>query len=183
MARRRESWLTPKLIAPVEPVAPPPVALAETQSARIEPPTRAQPQPFILPAVIEPTPAGAMDDLRFRELEESEPSKPSPLPANVLPFAAKAKPPARGRRKKTGDQAMRVDYVKVSKNTWAFRIRWKEGEQEPAVYVSRVDDKRFKSITKGKVRYAAFKKQLISSYLSRTVRQGHGIDASPNRTV
>ena len=131
--------------------------------------------------MIEQTPAEAMDDLPFQEREENEP--PKPLPANVLPFATKARPTTRGRRKKEGDQATRVDYVKVSKNTWAFRIRWREGEQEPAVYVSRVDDKRFKSITKGKVRYAAFKKQLISSFLSRTVRQGHGINASPNRAV
>ncbi len=37
-------------------------------------------------------------------------------------------------------------------------------------------------ITRRKTRYAAFKKQLISSYLSRTVQKGHGTDAGSNRT-
>lgn len=102
-------------------------------------------------------------------------------PDNVLPFPTKR--PKRG-RKKSAETVYRVDYVKASRNTFAFRIRWKEPDgTEPAVYVSRVNDPLFNSITKGKIRYAAFKKQLVASYLSRTVRQGHGIDASANRVV
>ena len=56
-------------------------------------------------------------------------------PDNVLPFPTKR--PKRG-RKKSAETVYRVDYVKASRNTFAFRIRWKEPDgSEPAVYVSR----------------------------------------------
>src|SRR5262245_10150945 len=106
-------------------------------------------------------------------------AKPNPI--NVVPFPTKTK---RGRKKKSTDATLQVDYVKASKNTWAFRIRWTESDgQRPVIYVSRVSDKLFNLITKGKVRYAQFKKQLIASYKSRTVRESDRTNAGPDSSL
>lgn len=151
-------------------------AMAETQS---EPPpaSSSASEPSQTEVEASPEPSGH----RAPDVTVFDPAK---LPANVLPFSAPAKPERRGRRKKHGDETLRVDYVKESRNTMTFRVRWKEADgSEPAVAVSRVNDQLFNSITKGKVKYAAFKKQLIASYLARAVRQGDGTDASAHRSV
>ena len=59
----------------------------------------------------------------------------------------------------------KIDAVKASKNTWAFRVRWIEPDgSRPVVYLYRVSDPVYRMIRKGN--YAAFKKQLISGYQS-----------------
>lgn len=105
-------------------------------------------------------------------------------PNNLVLFPAPDRTARRGRKKKEGEATLRVEHVKPSKGTWAFRIRWTDADgNRPVVYVSRVNDQLFKSITGSKTTYAAFKKQLISSYLSRAVRQGDGTLSSSNRPV
>lgn len=102
---------------------------------------------------------------------------------NLVRFPAPEKP-SRGRKRKSVEETYRVDYVKASKNTWAFRIRWMEdGGREPVIYVSRVNDKLFKMITKGRANYAAFKRQLIASHKSGAVRQSVRVDAGSNRAL
>jgi hypothetical protein len=150
------------------------------QAARIRP----DPLPAPAPAQTSPSIEDEKPETSGHSAPDFGVSAEGESPDNVVRFPAPAMTSARGRPKKDGNDALRVDYVKASRNTWAFRIRWKEADgREPAVYVSRVNDKLFNSITKGKVRYAAFKKQLVFSYLSRAVRQSDGADASANRSV
>ena len=129
-----------------------------------------------MPAEVEKTAVEPVDDPAFEDPEEDSDAD------NVVTFPApKSK---RGRRRKTGSETLRVDYVKESVNTMTFRIRWKEADgSEPAVAVSRVSDHFFKSIRKQKGRYAAFKKQLIAGYKSRAIRKSDRADASAHRNV
>jgi hypothetical protein len=121
-----------------------------------------------------PSPSGQRaPDIAVSEDDEDEASGSctTKLPDNLVQFPGPAKP-ARGRRKKAVEETFRVEAVKPSKGTWAFRLRWTEPDgSRPTVYVSRVDDKRFKSITERKVIYEQFKKVLIANYrMSRSVR-------------
>jgi hypothetical protein len=133
------------------------------------------------PAQEQPPSASGQNAQKLPAAHGSSSGAAEPVSENVVPFPGVKK--KRGRPKKTGDN-YRVDYVRASTNTWAFRIRWTEPSgDEPAVYVSRVSNKLFKMITKGKVRYAAFKKQLISGYKSGAIRQSYRTDAGSDRAV
>jgi hypothetical protein len=102
---------------------------------------------------------------------------------NVVDFPVKKL--QRGRKKKDADTSIRVETVKPSKGTWAFRLRWTEADgSRPTVYVSRVDDKRYQMITKRKVTYEQFKKALIASYrMSRSVRAGQTTGGSASGSL
>jgi hypothetical protein len=130
---------------------------------------------------LESSPFPPAQEIKKLPGEPARKATKSVIERNLIPFPKKNN---RGRRKKSGNETLRVDFVKASKNTWAFRIRWTEPDgTSPAVYISRVNDKLFNLIKRRKNRYAAFKKQLISSYLSRTVRKGHGTNAGANRAL
>lgn len=65
-----------------------------------------------------------------------------------------------------------VEAVGASVGTMAFRVRWREnGKRQPPVYLSRVSKEVYELIKEGD--YEAFKRQLISSYQSGTVRASH----------
>lgn len=142
-------------------------ALPVVPPARDEPPEVEQlPGPEAQPQIIEP------------EEEEAQADA-----SNVLAFPAPAKP-KRGRKRKSVEDSFRVDHVKPSKGTWAFRIRWtEENGERPAAYVSRVSDDLFAAITSSRKTYGNFKKQLIASYLSRTVRRSDRTVSSAGRDV
>src|SRR5262249_18455293 len=100
---------------------------------------------------------------------------------NLVRFPGPEKP-KRGRKKKDVANTYRVEYVKPSRNTWCFCVRWTEADgRRPVVYASRVTDKLFKNITRSNATYAAFKKSLVASYLARAVRPGDGTLSSPDR--
>jgi len=62
----------------------------------------------------------------------------------------------------------KVEDVKASKGTWAFRLRWNSLPGRPVIYVSRVADSTYELIKKGN--YEDFKRQLISSYIESAIR-------------
>lgn len=62
----------------------------------------------------------------------------------------------------------KVEDVKASKGTWAFRLRWNSLPGRPVIYVSRVADSTYELIKKGN--YEDFKQQLISSYIESAIR-------------
>ena len=81
---------------------------------------------------------------------------------NVSPFPAKKS--KRRRKRKSLEESFRVDHVKPSKGTWAFRIRWtEENVERPAVYVSRVSDELFAAPTSSRKTYGNFKKHPIAA--------------------
>lgn len=99
------------------------------------------------------------------------------LPKNVLKFATRGKSKqVKPRAKSTTKRATRgksqkppkVEDVKASKGTWAFRLRWNSLPGRPVIYVSRVADSTYELIKKGN--YEAFKEQLISSYGESALR-------------
>jgi len=66
----------------------------------------------------------------------------------------------------------RVDAVKASAGTWAFRLRRSEnGKRSKPIYIRRVANSTYEMIREGD--YESFKEQLVESYLSRAVRAGH----------
>lgn len=94
-----------------------------------------------------------------------------PLPKNVLKFTTRGKSKHRKPRAKSttklatrgkSEKPPKVEDVKASKGTWAFRLRWNSLPGRPVIYVSRVADSTYELIKKGN--YDAFKEQLISSY-------------------
>ena len=100
-----------------------------------------------------------------------------PLPKNVLPFTTGGKSSRKVKRAKstskraTGGKSSRlpkVEDVKASKGTWAFRLRWNSLPGRPVVYVRRVTDAVHKLIREEN--YEAFKEQLISSYSESALR-------------
>jgi hypothetical protein len=108
-------------------------------------------------------------------------------PADVLDFAAgrdkrlKTQQPelaTRGKKlvsKKTrkGIGEWRVDAVKASAGTWAFRLRRQEnGKRSKPIYVSRVANTTYEMIREGD--YEGFKKQLVASHMPGAVRASYG---------
>jgi hypothetical protein len=66
----------------------------------------------------------------------------------------------------------RVDAVKASAGTWAFRLRRQEnGKRSKPIYIRRVANSTYEMIRE--TNYDGFKQQLVESYLSRAVRAGH----------
>jgi hypothetical protein len=158
--------------------SPPPAPLPAREPSS----TTAQPSTSIGAAEVEETFPEVADDSLFSETDEETATIDDSDEANVIDFPGQHS--RRGRKKKSVENTYRVDYVKASTNTWAFRIRWMEIDgREPVVYVSRVNDKLFKLIRRGRAAYAAFKKQLIVSYLSRAIRRSDRTDASSDRSV
>jgi len=97
---------------------------------------------------------------------------PKPAAKNVLPFATRGttKPlKSTGATRGTSDGEWKVDYVRASENTYAFRLRWTVGRKRGTpVYVSRVSAAVFHMIrSEG---YEQFKKGLISDYCAGTLR-------------
>jgi len=88
---------------------------------------------------------------------------------NVVPFPKKRH---RGGRKPL-DERLSLDYTKVSRNTWAFRIRPLD-RSWPPVIIKRVNDKIFKEITRSMRRYAKFKAAHINQFKQRTLRADFG---------
>lgn len=109
--------------------------------------------------------------------EELPPVAEKPLPKNVLKFATRGKSKQRKPRAKStsklatrgkSEKPPKVEDVKASKGTWAFRLRWNSLPGRPVIYVSRVADSTYELIKKGN--YDAFKEQLISSYSESALR-------------
>lgn len=101
------------------------------------------------------------------------PEAPRQVAANVVQFRISAtrggnSNPLESTRATRGRKAAtrgkwRVDAVKASKGTWAFRLRWVEGGARSApVYVRRVTDPVYQKIREGN--YESFKQQLISNH-------------------
>jgi hypothetical protein len=75
----------------------------------------------------------------------SQPAPPAPTTTTLSTVARRRGRPASTRREK----APYVEAVKVSKGTWAFRLRWKYASNDrPIVYVDRVSDEVYEMITK-----------------------------------
>ena len=95
----------------------------------------------------------------------------APAP-NVLPFATRgtAKPlKSTSATRGTADGKWKVDYVRASENTYAFRLRWTVGRTRGTpIYISRVSAAVFQMIRKGD--YEQFKKGLISDYCAGALR-------------
>jgi len=71
----------------------------------------------------------------------------------------------RGRPKKKPADTLCIDYTKVSKHTWAFRLRWRrENGSRGVAVLKRVTDQEFKRIKSSRVEFAAFKRKLIEDY-------------------
>ncbi len=87
----------------------------------------------------------------------------------VTPIESKNKTATRG--KKTA--LPRIEAVKASKGTWAFRLRWNSLPGRPVEYITRVDDATYKGITNDEVLYGQYKEQLIRIHEQGTVRPGH----------
>jgi hypothetical protein len=64
--------------------------------------------------------------------------------------------------------ALSVDHVKVSENTYAFRLRWSNpvgvSPKRPAIYFQWVHKTVFDMITEDKQSYGRFKQQIISEF-------------------
>jgi hypothetical protein len=88
--------------------------------------------------------------------------------------------PVRGRKRKNLNDTYRVSVEKVSKNTYAVRIRWKreDGSDDPGVVVNRLTDSVAKEIKRSKKRYEQFKKQTIENWKSGTIRQSQQVGAN-----
>ena len=111
----------------------------------------------------------------------------TPLTSNVLPFENRAtsvnpldstvatrgaaSSPRVAKSKSAIGGKWRVDYVRASENTYAFRLRWVVGNHRGTpVYVSRVQVSTFNLIRKGN--YERFKDGLIASYSEGAVSTG-----------
>jgi hypothetical protein len=109
---------------------------------------------------VKPEPSGqSAPDIRVSEDDEAAPD-------NLVMFPAAEKTSRRGR--KVLDERYRVDYVKASRNTWAFRIRPRD-DSFPPVVIRRVDEPTFKQITRSKKRYAKFQTSQINQFKQRAV--------------
>ena len=64
--------------------------------------------------------------------------------------------------------ALSVDHVRVSENTYAFRLRWSNpvgvSPKRPAIYFQWVHKTVFDMITEDKKAYGRFKQQIISEF-------------------
>jgi hypothetical protein len=118
----------------------------------------------------------AREDVATRSRDESLVSQPSqsgteessvpqpappaiPPPTTLSPVARRRGRPASTKREK----APYVEAVKVSKGTWAFRLRWKYASNDrPIVYVDRVSDEVYEMITKEF--HNEYKQALIQNY-------------------
>ncbi|MGH9799763.1 MAG: hypothetical protein ACRD82_05310, partial [Blastocatellia bacterium] len=103
-------------------------------------------------------------DLAAERAKRHNPQQPESATRGSI---SKPKAATRGRklvaRKSATCGAWQVDFVRASENTYAFRLRWAQGEKrETPLYVSRVSITTFKLIREGN--YDAFKIQLISEY-------------------
>lgn len=86
-------------------------------------------------------------------------------------FATRGKKPV-SKKTRQGVGPWRVDAVKASAGTWAFRLRRSEdGKRSKPIYIRRVANSTYGMIREGD--YGRFKQQLVESYLSRAVRAGH----------
>lgn len=90
----------------------------------------------------------------------SQPAPPAiPPPTTLSPVARRRGRPASTRRDKTPY----VEAVKVSKGTWAFRLRWKYASNDrPIVYVDRVSDEVYELIQKEYL--SEYKQAIIRNY-------------------
>jgi len=78
-------------------------------------------------------------------VDQSQPAPPAPTTTTLSPVARRRGRPVSTKREK----APYVEAVKVSKGTWAFRLRWKYASNDrPIVYVDRVSDEVYEMITK-----------------------------------
>lgn len=78
----------------------------------------------------------------------------------------------RATRGKLSDRPPKVEAVKNSKGTWAFRLRWNSLPGRPVAYVTFVSDAVYELIKSGD--YDAFKEQLITNYNAKALRANHG---------
>jgi hypothetical protein len=140
----------------------------------VEPVTDHQPPTTVEPGIDE-------EDLPHVALPSLPHVAEKQTPKNVLPFATrgksgKAKAPAKSKSKLAtrgkSSRPPKVEDVKASKGTWAFRLRWNSFPGRPVIYVSRVADSTYDLIKKGN--YENFKEQLISSYGESTLRASNG---------
>lgn len=69
-----------------------------------------------------------------------------------------------GRPRKDDADTMRVDYTKVSKHTWALRLRWREMGVLRVKVLRRVTDEEFKRIKASRAGFDEFKRQLIEDH-------------------
>jgi len=95
-----------------------------------------------------------------------EPSDDEAEPDNLVMFPTPETASRRGR--KALEERYRMDYVKASRNTWAFRIRPRD-DSFPPVVIRRVDEQTFKQITRSKKRYAKFQATQINQFKQRAV--------------
>jgi hypothetical protein len=67
--------------------------------------------------------------------------------------------------------ALSVDHVRVSENTYAFRLRWSNPAgvtpKRPAIYFQWVSKPVFDMITEDKDSYGRFKRQVIAEFADK----------------
>ncbi len=93
--------------------------------------------------------------------------EPEPTPQTALVDATQPIEEAQGLLPPVGI-ALSVDHVRVSENTYAFRLRWSNpvgvSPKRPAIYFQWVRADVFDMITEDKQSYGRFKQQIIAEF-------------------